>query len=158
MKALRNYGNTKIELKIARQRLEVLSRRKQDLYDRFVSPKGWQVSEGGGVSSKNPQSGTEKFVMACEAVSEVTGLSLNAEIEQCQADIEHLADLCQMMENTLEHLEGIEATLFSLIVIAGKTPTQAVEDVAEMQSMSIDNVWHTYYKKIKQFIDELTVK
>lgn len=158
MKALRNYGNTKIELKIARQRLEILSRRKQDLYDRFVSPKGWQVSEGGGVSSKNTQSGTEKFVMACEAVSEVTGLSLNAEIEQCQADIEHLADLCQMMENTLEHLEGIEATLFSLIVIAGKTPTQAVEDVAEMQSMSIDNVWHTYYKKIKQFIDELTVK
>lgn len=155
MKALRNYGNTKVELKIAKQRLEALISRKQELYNRYVMPKGWQVSDGGGVSSKAPQSNTEKFVMACEAVSEATGMSLNEEIEHCRSEVLQLEQLCEVMEDTLQHLDGIEATLFSLIIIGGMTPTKAVEQVADMQSMSIDNVWHTYYRRIKKYIDEL---
>lgn len=156
MGALRNYGNSKIELKLARQRLEALVKRKQELYNRYVMPKGWQVSDGGGVSSKTPQSNTERYVMACETVSEVTGMSLNEEIDHVAEEVNQLTDLCELMEGTLQHLDGIEATLFSLIIIGGMTPTKAVEQVADMQSMSIDNVWHTYYRRIKKYIDELT--
>lgn len=156
MGGLRNYTNTKKELHIAEQRLQALYRRKDELYQRLCVPKGWQISEGGGVSSKMPQSNVEKFVVACNTPSEATGTSLNDEIEEREQEVAVLRSLCKSMENALLELTGIEANLYALIVVSGKTPTEAVREVAEMQYISETNVWHTYYRRIKKYIDELT--
>lgn len=158
MAALRNYTNTRKELHIAEQRLNALYQRKDELYQKLCVPKGWQVSEGGGVSTKLPQSGVEKFVTLCNTPSEATGTSLNDEIEEREQEVAVLRNLCRTMENTLQGLQGIEANLYSLIVVGGKTPTEAVREIAEMQYLSEPNVWHTYYRRIKKYLDELTVK
>ena len=158
MYGIRNYGNTRKELHIVETRLTELIRRKDELYQRLCVPKGWQISEGGGVSTKTPQSGVEKFVTLCNTPSEATGLSLNDEIERCEQEVAQLRDLCQAMETLLMELQGIEATLYRLVVIDGKTPTEAVREVSESMYLSESNIWHTYYKGIKPYIDEMTVK
>lgn len=158
MGGLRNYTNTRKELHIAEQRLNALRQRKDELYQKLCVPKGWQMSDGGGVSAKLPQSGVEKFVILCNTPSEATGASLNDEIEEREQEVAFLRKLCETMEKALLELTGVEATLYSMIVIGGKTPTEAVREVADMQYLSEPNVWHTYYKRIKKYIDELTVK
>ena len=155
MGGLRNYTNTRKELQLAEKRLELLHNRKEELYNRLVMPKGWQLSDGGGVSIREAESNTEKYVLACNTPSEATGMSLNEEIAHVEQEVYMLRRMCGMMEDTLEQLTGIEATLYSLIIIAGKSPTVAVREVADMQYMTEDNIWHTYYKKIKPFIDAL---
>lgn len=155
MRGLRNYTNTRKELQLAEKRLDILRNRKEELYNRLVMPKGWQMSDGGGVSTKEPESNTEKYVLACNTPSEATGMSLNEEIAHVEQEIYYLRKVCEMMEETLEQLTGIEATLYSLIIIGGKAPTDAVREVADMQYMTEDNIWHTYYRKIKPFLDLL---
>lgn len=154
MQGIMSYTNTRKELKIAEHRLTVLINRKDELYQRFCLPKGWHISDG-GASSHTVQSGTEMYVNACTTPSEATGLSLNEEIDKCQREVEELREICHIMEDTLQSLDGIEATLYSLIVIGGKGPTEAVNEVAETEHYTADNIWHTYYRKIKPYIEAL---
>ena len=155
MGGIRNYTNTRKELQLAEKRLDILRLRKEELYNRLVMPKGWQISDGGGVTTRNSESNTEKFVLACNTPSEATGMSLNEEIAHVEEEVYYLRSVCAMMEDTLEELTGIEASLYSLIIIGSMSPTDAVKEVATMQYMTEDNVWHTYYRKIKPFIDAL---
>lgn len=149
-----SYTNTRKELKIAEHRLSVLINRKDELYHRFCMPKGWQISDGASATHA-VRSGTELYVTACNTRNEATGLSLNEEIDKCQREVEELRDACRIMEDALERLDGIEATLYCMIIINGKKPTEAVNELAEMEHYSVDNIWHTYYRKIKPYIDAL---
>lgn len=157
MEGIRSYTNTRSELIIVEQRLNLLKQKREELFNKLCVPKGWNVGETPS-ASVTTQSATERYVLLINEPSKATGLSLNQEIEQCEADIKRLRWLCNIMEEALGQLTGIEARLFQKIVVEGKTPTSAVEETAEEQYMSADNIWHTYYKRIKPYIDILTVK
>lgn len=156
MEGIRSYTNTKNELKIVEQRLLVLKQKREELFNRLCVPKGWQVGEGGGTPTT--QSATERYVLMINEPNKATGMSINQEIEQCEADIKRLRWLLNIMEEALGQLTGIEARLFQKIAVEGMKPTEAVAFVADEQFMSTDNIWHTYYRRIKPYIDILTVK
>lgn len=152
MRAVRSYNNTLNELKIAQHRLNALKQRRQELFNRLCVPKGWHVGEHG---SGSDQSATERYVLMVNTPNDATGLSLNDEIEQCEQDVAELERLLEALKKPLGELSGIEEMLYCRIAIDGLAPTKAVEQVAEENYISIDWVWHRYYKRIKPYIENI---
>lgn len=156
MSVLRSYNNTIQELKLIQKRLEVLEAKKEELFYRICYPQGWHTDDGSGSKSTSiPSSVTEKFASLCNEVNERTGLSLNDEINVCKHEIERLKKLVDEMNTILKNLDGIEYEIYAKIVVDGLKPTRAVQHVAQDHFMSEDNVWRTYYSKVKQYLVKL---
>lgn len=156
MSALRNYNNTVQELKIARKRLKVLKAKKEELFLRICYPKGWHSNDGSGAKSTSiPLSASEKFANIVNEPNDITGLSLNDEIEMTERDVKDLQSTIDEMNEILRNLDGIEYEIYTKIIVDGLKPTQAVQHVAQDHFMSEDNVWRTYYSKVKQYLIRL---
>ena len=152
MVAYRSYNNTINELKIAQHRLNALKQRREELYQRLCVPKGWHTGERGAGSS---QSATERYVLLVNTPNDATGLSLNDEIELCEQDVKELESLAESLKKPLESLSGIEERLYVKIAVEGLNPTKAVRQIADEEYFSESHVWHTYYRRIKPYIETL---
>ena len=140
MNTIKTLNNSKLELEVAKQRLEILLNRKQDYYRRY----------GGNtaVSMCN-------FEMCCERVDYNTGLTLNEEIVQQYNLVDKLSKIIFIMERTISQLKGIDYELYSEIVINGKNISKAVEKVAGHNYMDVGTIWKNYYPRIKYYIKDL---
>lgn len=155
MSSIRNYNNTLIDLQTAKQRLKVLKERKEALFWRICGSKGWVIQEGGKVSSKASKSATETFVEMINTPSTETGFSLNQEIEMAEAEVELLQKVLEIMAKGFVELTGIENNLYCAIVLDGLKPTEAVRKIAEDNFMTEDNVWRTYYPKVRELLRKI---
>lgn len=84
-----------------------------------------------------------------------TGLSLDEEIEKLTGEMSSLSKLLKDMGKNLKRMKGIEYQLYSTVVIDGLQITKAVQRVAEDNFMSEQNIWQTYYPRIKEELTKL---
>lgn len=155
MSSIKNYNNTLIDLHTAEQRLKVLQERKESLFWRICGSKGWVIQEGGKVSSKASKSSTEAFVEMINTPSLETGYSLNQEIEMAEEEVRILKAVLEVMAKGFTELKGIENNLYCSIVLDGLRPTEAVRKIAEDNFMTEDNVWRTYYPRVKELLRKI---
>ena len=152
MQAIITYNNTKHELEIAKERLEMLLDKKEQLHSKYFKMTS-SVSEARGA-------GGFKDIMALYMAEYLkpdkdTGKSLDEEITESQREVKYLEEHLNRMTGNLLKMNGIEYELYSLIVVKGKNITKAVEKTAEIYQdvASIRTIWSIYNKKIKKIIN-----
>lgn len=154
MFTLRNYTNTKCELEIAKNRLELLKNRKEELFCKYfpITPKIKDVVDFG---SKNYTDKMSEYLHNLYKINHVTGKSLAEEIDYLQKNIEKLKNQLNIMSKTLHKLTGVEYMLYTSIVVDGESITQAVNIVAERINKDVSTIWKYYYPKIKKDIQKI---
>lgn len=154
MQAIITYNNTKKELDIEKERLEMLLDKKALLHSKYFKLTS-AISEMGGHTDNSASSNAmTNYLIELNKVDKNTGRSLVQEIVEAQTNVIKLnAHLNKMTKNLIE-MHGIEYELYSQIVVKGDNVTKAVEKVAEIyqDKVSIRTVWNIYNKKIKKFL------
>ena len=140
MNTIKTLNNSKLELEVAKQRLEVLLTRKSMLYKTFEC---------------NTAVGMRDFNNACDMIDYNSGISLNDDITMQYTLIDKLGKIVNLMDTTISQLKGIEYELYSEIVINGKNISKAVEKVAGHNYMDVGTIWKNYYPRIKYYIKDL---
>lgn len=154
MEQINNYTNTKCELEMAKQRLKLLEQRKEEIYTKYFSlaQKVGEVVQTGGTSDNDHK--ILKYVEELNEVNKITGMSLEQEIEHQQKKVEQLESYLEEMRKALERMKGIEFRLYYSIVVNGKTPTEAVELIAEESEKETRTIWR-YYDSIKSSVHKI---
>ena len=140
MNTIKTLNNSKLELEVAKQRLEVLLTRKSMLYKTFEC---------------NTAVGMRDFNNACDMIDYNSGISLNDDITMQYTLIDKLGKIVNLMEATINQLKGVEYELYTLIVVNGVNISKAVEKVAEHNYMEPSNIWKVYYPRIKHYIKDI---
>lgn len=155
MFAIQTYTNTKCELEMAKNRLNLLIDRQQKLYcDYFpITSKPKEVSVS---SSKTNNDKMADYLHELHCVDIGTGKSLAEEIESMRSKIVRLEATIEEMTTTLADMEGIEYSLYYEIVVNGSNVTRAVELVAERYAKDVQTIWKYHYKKIKRDIRKIS--
>lgn len=154
MAILRNYTNTLLDLKSCEQRYQYLREKREVYYVKYLGAKSPNY-EGLGVSKNWGVDGMSIFLDLVTKRNARTGLSLDEEIEKLTTEMSHLSKLLKDMGKNLKRMKGIEYQLYSTIVIDGLNISKAVRRVAQDNFMSEQNVWVTYYPKIKEELIKL---
>lgn len=152
---IRTYANTKAELNIAEERLQLLMNRKEELFTKFF-PITSRQSDTFSHTNKRSEPMID-YLAELEKVNPVTNKSLNQEITDARNQADTLRYYLKRMEYNLEHTTGIENELFSLIVVKGVRKTKAVEIIAEKYRKEPITIWKYYYPKIKEEISKCIV-
>lgn len=154
MAILRNYTNTLLDLKSCEQRYQYLREKREVYYVKYLGVKSPNY-EGLGISKNWGVDGMSVFLDLVTKRNARTGLSLDEEIEKLTTEMAHLSKLLKDMGKNLKRMKGIEYQLYSTIVIDGLNISKAVRRVAQDNFMSEQNVWTTYYPKIKEELTKL---
>lgn len=153
---IRTYVNTKAELNIAQLRLELLMRKKEELYTKYF-PLSSKYDTVSAHTNKRSDPMAE-YISELTKINPTTGMSLEQEIENERNNVNTLKYYINLMDYNLERTTGIENELFKLIVVKGRTKTKAVEIVSEKYEKEPRTIWQYYYPKIKKEIDKCTIK
>lgn len=155
MKSIITYNNTKHELEIEREHLEMLLEKKEQMYSKVMKITSSQNPNACSSCKLSPKDKMALFMIEYMKKNPKTGKSLNEEIEESQETVKNLERHLNTMTSHLCQLNGIEYELYSQIKVKKRKPTQAVEKVAEIyqDTVSIRTVWNIYNKKIKKFIN-----
>lgn len=153
---IRTYANTKAELNIAEDRLNILMDRKKEIYTRFFPITTRQSDTFSHTNKRNDP--MADYLIELEKINPVTGKSLDEEITLARNEVDKLKYYIRRMEYNLEHTTGIENELFTWIAIKGYRPTRAVEFVAEKYKKEPVTIWKHHYSKIKEEISKCIVK
>lgn len=153
--AITNYANTQAELEIARNRLNVLMERKEQIYTKFF-PLTAKMSDAPSHTNKKTDPMAD-YVHEITKPNPITGISLEEEIEAARNDVGRLTYWINGMKKAFNTLTGIENDLFRMIVINGYNKTKAVNKVAEKYGKEPRTIWKFYYPKIKEEIYKSTV-
>ena len=145
---IRTIANTKAELNIAKERLNLLMDKKQEIYAKYFSLTA-KMSDTPARTNKITDLMAE-YVAEITVVNSITGMSLDDEIEHIRNEINKLEYYIRIMEYNIAHTSGIENDLFKKIAINGLSPTKAVERVADKYDMHTDSIWKYHYKKIEK--------
>lgn len=152
---IRTYANTKAELNIAKSRLELLMKQKEELYTKYF-PLTARLEEASAHTNKRSDPMTD-YMAELTKINKITGMSLDQEIEEQRNKVQILEYYIRLMEYNLENTTGIENELFKLIVIKGINKSKAVKKIAEKHDMHDDTIWKYHYPKIKKEIDKCLV-
>lgn len=155
MTAIRNYGNTKRELNIAKERHKLLIDKKEALYVRYCGIKVPQLSADKVDGTPAGQDNMANYVHALTKINKKTGTSLEQDIEEQEKIIDQLEYYIAIMERNLEEMVGIEYDLYYAIVVDKKGTTESVEQVAFDTGKDVSTIWKYYYPKIEKDIKEL---
>jgi len=154
MAILRNYTNTLLDLRSCEQRYQYLREKREVYYVKYLGRKSPNY-EGLGVSRNWGIDGMSVFLDLVTKRNPKTGLSLDEEIEKLTSEMSSLSKLLKDMGKNLKRMKGIEYQLYSTVVIDGLQITKAVQRVAEDNFMSEQNIWQTYYPRIKEELTKL---
>ena len=154
--AITNYANTQAELTVARDRLNLLLERKEQIYTKFFSLTA-KLSDVPSHTNKKSDPMAD-YMYEISKPNPLTGISLEEEIEAARNDVGKLTYYIKKMRNTFKTLTGIENELFRLIVMDGYGKTKAVNKVAEKYQKEPQTIWKYYYPKIKEEIYKCIVK
>lgn len=154
MFAIQTYTNTKCELEMAKNRLNLLIDRQQKLYcDYFpITSKPKEVSVS---SSKTNNDKMADYLHELHCVDIGTGKSLAEEIDYQRANISKLEAIIKEMTDTLSSMEGIEYALYYEIVVKGVNVTKAIDNIADRFDKDSRTIWKYHYKKIKKDIRKI---
>jgi len=147
---IRTYANTKAELNIAEERLNILMSRKEELYVKFF-PLSAKISDAPAHTNKLTDA-MAGYVAELTKVNPVTKMSLDSEITEARNNRDKLEYYLKRMEINLKSTTGIENELFYKIVVEGYRPTKAVNNIAEKYNKEPETIWKYYYPKIKKEI------
>ena len=153
---IRTYANTKAELNVAQERLDYLNREKDILHTKYF-PMSSKIEEVSGHTNKKTDSFAD-YMAELTKVNEITGMSLDDEIQEQRNKVIRLAWCKRVMDYNLKQTTGIENELFTLIAVDGYKPTKAVEKIAEKYKKEPRTIWEYNYPKIKKEIDKCSVK
>jgi len=157
MAILRNYTNTLLDLRSCEQRYSYLREKREIYYVKYLGVKSPNY-EGLGVQKNWGVDGMSIFLDLVTRKNGRTGMSLDDEIEKLTEEMAHLSKLLSEMGKNLRVMKGIEYQLYSRVVIDGLNISKAVSKVAEDNFMSEQNIWATYYPKIKDELSRLEIK
>lgn len=152
---IRTYANTKAELNIAEERLNLLMSRKEELYVKFF-PLSAKISDAPAHTNKLTDA-MAGYVAELTKVNPVTKMSLDSEITEARNNRDKLGYYLKRMEINLKSTTGIENELFYKIVVEGYRPTKAVNNIAEKYNKEPETIWKYYYPKIKKEISKCIV-
>jgi hypothetical protein len=152
---IRTYANTKAELNIAEERLNLLMSRKEELYVKFF-PLSAKISDAPAHTNKLTDA-MAGYVAELTKVNPVTKMSLDSEITEARNNRDKLEYYLKRMEINLKSTTGIENELFYKIVVEGYRPTKAVNNLAEKYNKEPETIWKYYYPKIKKEISKCIV-
>jgi hypothetical protein len=152
---IRTYANTKAELNIADERLNLLMLRKEELYTKFF-PLSARMGETTAHTNKLTDA-MAGYVAELTKINPVTNMSLDQEITDARNKRNTLSYYLKRMEYNLETTTGIENELFYKIVVKGYNPTKAVEIIAEKYKREPITIWKYHYPKIKKEISKCIV-
>lgn len=154
MGAILNYTNTKVDLNIAKTRLNLLMDKKEALYCKYfnVTSKLKDVIVSGGMENKDKMA---DYLHELTKPNPITGKSLEEEINDQIETIHKLEYYLKRMENTLKGLTGIEADLYKEIAINGTRISKAVEKIADKYNKDVSTIWRLYHKNIKENVKML---
>lgn len=153
---IRTYANTKAELNIAKSRLELLMKQKEELYTKYF-PLTAKFEETSAHTNKRNDSMAD-YMAELTKINKVTGMSLDQEIEEQRNKVQILEYYIRLMEYNFENTTGRENELFKLIVMHGYKPAKAVEKIAEKYKREPRTIWEYDYSKIKKEIEKCSVK
>lgn len=153
MIAIRNYNDTRSELKIAQNRLDLLLDKREALFTQYcgtTSSLKDVVVQSGGNNDK-----MTAYVQKLHDPDPKTGKSLAQEIEDQQNEVNRLIYYIGLMDNTLKEIQSIEYKLYYAIVVEGRSITSAVDHVACTEGKDTSTIWKNYYPKIEFEIKKL---
>ncbi len=154
MAILRNYTNTLLDLRSCEQRYSYLREKREVYYVKYLGVKSPNY-EGLGVQKNWGVDGMSIFLDLVTKKNARTGMSLDDEIDKLIKEMATLSKVLSDMGKNLRRMKGIEYQLYSAVVIDGLNISRAVGKVAEDNFMSEQNVWRTYYPKIKEELKRL---
>lgn len=154
MQAIRTYNNTKCELEISKNRLNLLMDKKEALYCKYfpITSKIKEMQVDGHSANQDKMNA---YLQELTKVNKETGLSLNQELEELRNDVTKLQYYLNVMEYNLNQLTGIEVDLYKEIVLNNINISKAVDKIAEKYKKEPVTVWTYYYPKIKKEIKKL---
>lgn len=153
MKAIRNYTDTEREFKIAKERLNMLKRRKLELDTKYISLKAVQITDMKVDGGSEPKDKNIEYVSQLLKRDKKTGLTIEEEIVMLQKEISQIQSTLDKMKYHLKHFKGLEYKLYCKVVVDGLNITKAVEKLAEEEYMSVSTIWEVH-KKIKDYLIE----
>lgn len=153
---IRTYANTVAELNSAQLRLDLLMRRKEELYTKYF-PQTSKIDEASAHTNKKSDPMAD-YVAELTKISTITGMSLEQEIDEARNEKDILRYYVKLMEENLENTTGRTNELFRLIIIHGYNPAKAVDKIAEKYKKEPRTIWEYDYSKIKKEIDKCSVK
>lgn len=156
MAILRNYTNTLLDLRSCEQRYSYLREKREVYYVKYLGVKSPNY-EGLGVQKNWGVDGMSIFLDLVTKKNARTGMSLDDEIDKLIKEMATLSRVLSDMGKNLRRMKGIEYQLYSAVVIDGLNISRAVRKVAEDNFMSEQNVWRTYYPKIKDELKRLEI-
>lgn len=154
MQVIRTIGNTRQELNIAKNRLDLLLLKKEKIYTKYfpITPRLKEIQVDGGDRDNDKMA---LYVAEINDPDEITGKSLSMEIEEQRNEVNILEYYIKLMDNNLANMHGIEYDLYHLITVKGYNVSKAVEVIAERYNKDVSTIWSIYYPKIKKEIKKL---
>ena len=151
---LQNLTNTKCEILVAKNRLNILMDRKARLYCKYfpMNAKLKDVMVDGGEQKTDKMA---EYMQELYDVDVGTGKSLAGEIEDEMNQIQQLEFCWQSMTEALAQMKGVEYQLYYDIVVNGFKPTKAVEHISEKENIDVSTLWKNYYPKIKSDVNKI---
>ena len=154
MKSIQNYTNSKIDLQMAKTRLNVLMDKKEALYCKYfnITAKLKDAVVEGGVKNNDKMA---EYIHELTKANPITGKSLEEEINEQLETVKKMEYYLDIMTKTLGSLNGIEADLYKEIAINGMRISKAVEKIADKYNKDVSTIWRIYHKNIKENVKML---
>lgn len=154
MRVLKTLVNTQYELNIAKTRLDYLLGKKEEIYTKYF-PITSKIKDVPVQSSTKDNDKMALYLAELNDVNEITGKSLEQEIEEQRNEVNLLRYYINLMNNNLENLTGIEYEIYKNVVVKGFSITKSVEKVAEKYNKEPSTIWHVNYPRIKKELKKI---
>lgn len=156
MHAILNYTNTKVDLEVAKTRLNLLMDKKEALYCKYfsITPKLKDVVVDGGARNNDKMA---DYLHELTKINPNTGKSLEQEINDQLNVVQKLEYYLKRMETTLKDLDGMGADLYKEIIINGNKVSKAVEKIAERYNKDVSTIWRLYHREVKEYVNMLKI-
>lgn len=156
MIAIRNYGDTKNELEIAQNRLNLLLDRKEELYTKYC---GISTPNLDDVKIQTSHVNNNKMADYIYELTRIrkNGLSLEQDIEQQQNTVSKLKYYLNIMKHNLKTMKSIEYKLYYAIVVEARGITGGIDQVSFEANKDVSTIWRVYYPKIEKEIKKLEI-
>lgn len=151
----KNYVDTKLELDLNRTRLNLLEEQKESIFNKYF-PTTSNIKEI-IVSRTNKQNDAYANYMHEITKKNTTGLTICEEMIFLNENIKRLERHLKKMDEIIHKLEGLEYELFYMIVCKGNKVTYTIQFLADKYNYAERNVWRTYEKKVKKYIEKLKI-
>ncbi len=154
MFAVQNYTDTKCELEIAKTRLNLLIDKKNEVYCKYFPANSMlkEVIVDGGNDVNDTMA---DYLHELHEIDIGTGMSLADEIVYQKKKIRRFQKCLDSMDEGLGKMTGIEYQLFYEIVYNGRTVSNAVDTISQLNNKDSRTIWKYHYPKIKKYLRKI---